>query len=29
VAVGREVSAGKPVLYMADWAGNLFTLRPQ
>jgi hypothetical protein len=29
VAVGREVSAGKPILYMADWAGNLFTLRPQ
>jgi hypothetical protein len=28
VAVGREVAAGKPVLYMADWAGNLLTLRP-
>jgi hypothetical protein len=28
VAVGREASEGRPVLYMADWAGNLFTLRP-
>jgi hypothetical protein len=28
LAVGREVAAGKPTLYMADWAGNLFTLRP-
>jgi hypothetical protein len=29
LTVGREVAAGKPVLYMADWAGDLFTLRPQ
>jgi hypothetical protein len=28
LAVGREVAAGKPTLYMADWDGNLFTLRP-
>jgi len=28
LAVGREVSSGRPILYMADWAGNLFTLRP-
>jgi hypothetical protein len=28
VALGREVAAGKPILYMADWAGNIFTLRP-
>jgi hypothetical protein len=29
LAVGRELAPGKPILYMADWAGNLFTLRPQ
>jgi hypothetical protein len=29
LAVGREIAPGKPILYMADWAGNLFTLRPQ
>jgi hypothetical protein len=27
IAVGREVD-GRPILYAADWAGNLFTLRP-
>jgi hypothetical protein len=29
VAVGRELAPGRPILYMADWAGNLFTLRPK
>lgn len=29
LAVGHELSAGKLILSMADWAGNLFTLRPQ
>jgi hypothetical protein len=29
VAVGRNAASGKPILYMADWAGNLFTLTPQ
>lgn len=28
LAAGRELAPGKPVLYMADWAGNLLTLRP-
>jgi hypothetical protein len=28
LAVGREVAAGLPTLYSADWAGNLITLRP-
>jgi hypothetical protein len=29
LAVGRNAASGKPILYMADWAGNLFTLTPQ
>ena len=28
LAVGREVAPGKLTLYLADWDGNLFTLRP-
>jgi len=28
LAVGRANAAGQSTLYMADWAGNLFTLQP-
>ena len=28
MAVGRELSAGKHVVYFADWVGNLLTLTP-
>lgn len=29
LAVGREVSAGKRIIYMTDWNGNILTLRPR
>jgi len=29
LSVGREISAGKRVIYLTDWNGNLFTLTPQ
>jgi hypothetical protein len=29
MCVGREISAGKHVIYLTDWNGNLFTLTPQ
>jgi hypothetical protein len=29
LVVGRNAASGKPILYMADWVGNLFTLTPQ
>jgi hypothetical protein len=29
LAVGRNNATGKPVLYMTDWALNLFTLQPK
>lgn len=28
VAVGRPVAENDPIIYLADWGGNLFTLRP-
>jgi hypothetical protein len=29
LAIGREVSAGKRIIYLADWNGNILTLRPR
>jgi hypothetical protein len=29
LAIGREVSAGKRVVYLTDWNGNILTLRPR
>jgi hypothetical protein len=29
LAVGREVSAGKRIIYLTDWNGNILTLRPR
>jgi len=29
LALGREVSAGKRIVYLTDWNGNILTLRPR